>query len=131
MTVFHVDRRRFLLTGAAAAAGWSVANALPRIPFARASKESAVRTVKSIHRAQATMERAGVHLHRGMETITYFLAGTVEHADSLGHAGILGAGDVQWMTAGNGILHQEMPVGDAQGRMHGFQLWANHPDRRR
>ena len=67
------------------------------------------------------------HPHRGIETITYVLAGTVEHGDSLGNRGTLGAGDVQWMTAGSGIMHQEMPLGDAQGRMHGFQLWANLP----
>jgi redox-sensitive bicupin YhaK (pirin superfamily) len=67
------------------------------------------------------------HPHRGIETITYVLAGEVEHGDSLGNQGKLGAGDVQWMTAGSGILHQEMPKGDARGRMHGFQLWANLP----
>jgi hypothetical protein len=67
------------------------------------------------------------HPHRGIETITYVLAGTVDHGDSLGNQGSLGAGDVQWMTAGSGILHQEMPKGDLQGRMHGFQLWANLP----
>ena len=67
------------------------------------------------------------HPHRGIETITYVLAGTVSHGDSLGNQGTLGAGDVQWMTAGSGILHQEMPKGDPQGRMHGFQLWANLP----
>jgi quercetin 2,3-dioxygenase len=67
------------------------------------------------------------HPHRGIETITYVLAGNVEHGDSLGNRGTLGAGDVQWMTAGSGILHQEMPKGDPQGRMHGFQLWANLP----
>ncbi|HEY3642608.1 MAG TPA: pirin family protein [Xanthobacteraceae bacterium] len=67
------------------------------------------------------------HPHRGIETVTYVLAGTVEHGDSLGNRGKLGAGDVQWMTAGSGILHQEMPQGDRQGRMHGFQLWANLP----
>jgi redox-sensitive bicupin YhaK (pirin superfamily) len=73
--------------------------------------------------------RAGFpwHPHRGIETITYVLAGTVDHGDSLGNSGTLGAGDVQWMTAGRGILHQEMPQGDAKGRMHGFQLWANLP----
>jgi redox-sensitive bicupin YhaK (pirin superfamily) len=73
--------------------------------------------------------RAGFpwHPHRGIETITYVLAGTVEHKDSLGNTGALGAGDVQWMTAGRGILHQEMPEGDPKGRMHGFQLWANLP----
>ena len=73
--------------------------------------------------------RAGFpwHPHRGIETITYVLAGTVEHGDSLGNVGKMGPGDVQWMTAGSGILHQEMPHGDAQGRMHGFQLWANLP----
>ena len=73
--------------------------------------------------------RAGFpwHPHRGIETITYVLAGSVEHGDSLGNRGSLGAGDVQWMTAGRGILHQEMPKGDARGRMHGFQLWANLP----
>ena len=67
------------------------------------------------------------HPHRGIETITYVLAGEVEHGDSLGNRGKMGAGDVQWMTAGSGILHQEMPKGDAAGRMHGFQLWANLP----
>jgi quercetin 2,3-dioxygenase len=67
------------------------------------------------------------HPHRGIETITYVLAGTVDHGDSLGNQGTLGAGDVQWMTAGSGILHQEMPKGDPRGRMHGFQLWANLP----
>ena len=67
------------------------------------------------------------HPHRGIETITYVLNGTVDHGDSLGNEGTLGAGDVQWMTAGSGILHQEMPKGNAQGQMHGFQLWANLP----
>ena len=67
------------------------------------------------------------HPHRGIETITYVLAGEVAHGDSLGNRGSLGAGDVQWMTAGSGILHQEMPQGDPGGRMHGFQLWANLP----
>ncbi len=67
------------------------------------------------------------HPHRGIETITYVLAGNVSHGDSLGNEGTLGAGDVQWMTAGSGILHQEMPHGDQQGRMHGFQLWSNLP----
>ncbi|MBM3613568.1 MAG: pirin family protein, partial [Alphaproteobacteria bacterium] len=66
--------------------------------------------------------RAGFpwHPHRGIETITYVLAGNVEHGDSLGNRGTLGAGDVQWMTAGSGILHQEMPAGNARGQMHGF-----------
>src|SRR5262245_50723091 len=67
------------------------------------------------------------HPHRGIETITYVLAGTVEHKDSLGNRGVIGAGDIQWMTAGSGIIHQEMPKGDAEGRMYGFQLWANLP----
>jgi hypothetical protein len=67
------------------------------------------------------------HPHRGIETITYVLAGTVEHGDSLGNSGAISAGDVQWMTAGSGIIHQEMPKGDPEGRMHGFQLWANLP----
>lgn len=73
--------------------------------------------------------RAGFpsHPHRGMETITYVLAGSVEHQDSLGNRGVISAGDVQWMTAGRGIIHQEMPKGDADGRMEGFQLWANLP----
>jgi quercetin 2,3-dioxygenase len=123
-----------------------------------------IRPVISETLAQATMEGAGVHLHRafgfhnpdqmdpfllfddfrnenpndymrgfpwhphrGIETITYVLAGTVDHADSLGNSGSLGAGDVQWMTAGSGILHQEMPHGNKSGQMHGFQLWANLP----
>ena len=67
------------------------------------------------------------HPHRGIETVTYVLAGTVEHGDSMGNQGTIGSGDVQWMTAGSGIIHQEMPKGDAVGRMHGFQLWANLP----
>ena len=67
------------------------------------------------------------HPHRGIETITYVLDGTVSHADSLGNTGDLNAGDVQWMTAGSGILHQEMPSGNAKGQMHGFQLWSNLP----
>ena len=67
------------------------------------------------------------HPHRGIETITYVLAGTVEHGDSMGNRGAIAAGDIQWMTAGRGIIHQEMPKGDPDGRMHGFQLWANLP----
>ena len=67
------------------------------------------------------------HPHRGIETITYVLDGEVEHGDSLGNKGVLGAGSVQWMTAGSGIMHQEMPRGNARGQMHGFQLWANLP----
>ncbi|HET9066563.1 MAG TPA: pirin family protein [Gemmatimonadales bacterium] len=67
------------------------------------------------------------HPHRGIETITYVLAGSVEHQDSLGNQGVLAGGDVQWMTAGRGIMHHEMPQGDPTGRMHGFQLWANLP----
>ncbi len=67
------------------------------------------------------------HPHRGIETVTYVLAGTVDHGDSLGNSGSLGAGSIQWMTAGSGIIHQEMPHGDELGRMHGFQLWANLP----
>ena len=123
-----------------------------------------LRPILETRRAQATMEGAGVHLHRafgfhdpseldpfllfddfrnddpalyqagfpwhphrGIETITYVLSGTVEHSDSLGNTGSLGAGDVQWMTAGSGILHQEMPQGNAAGQMHGFQLWGNLP----
>src|SRR3954467_7065488 len=73
--------------------------------------------------------RAGFpwHPHRGIETITYVLAGSVEHADSLGNKGKMTAGDVQWMTAGSGILHQESPNGAAQGRSQGFQLGATLP----
>ncbi len=67
------------------------------------------------------------HPHRGIETITYVLAGEVEHGDSIGNRGVISSGDVQWMTAGSGIIHQEMPKGDAHGKMHGFQLWANLP----
>jgi len=67
------------------------------------------------------------HPHRGIETITYVLAGTVAHGDSIGNSGVIGSGDVQWMTAGSGIIHQEMPKGDHAGRMHGFQLWGNLP----
>jgi quercetin 2,3-dioxygenase len=71
------------------------------------------------------------HPHRGIETITYVLRGDVEHGDSLGNQGIIGAGDVQWMTAGSGIIHQEMPKGDESGKMYGFQLWANLPARQK
>lgn len=67
------------------------------------------------------------HPHRGIETITYVLAGEVQHGDSIGNKGVISAGDIQWMTAGSGIIHQEMPKGDNIGRMHGFQLWANLP----
>jgi quercetin 2,3-dioxygenase len=67
------------------------------------------------------------HPHRGMETITYVLRGEVEHQDNLGNRGVIAAGDVQWMTAGSGIIHQEMPRGDRTGAMYGFQLWANLP----
>ena len=67
------------------------------------------------------------HQHRGIETITYVLEGNVDHAESLGNSGSLGAGDIQWMTSGSGILHQEMPKGNSKGQMHGFQLWANLP----
>jgi redox-sensitive bicupin YhaK (pirin superfamily) len=67
------------------------------------------------------------HPHRGMETITYVLRGEVEHGDSLGNHGVIAAGDVQWMSAGSGIIHQEMPRGDSAGKMYGFQLWANLP----
>jgi redox-sensitive bicupin YhaK (pirin superfamily) len=71
------------------------------------------------------------HPHRGIETITYVLAGDVEHGDSLGNKGVIGSGDVQWMTAGSGIIHQEMPKGDETGKMYGFQLWANLPSRQK
>lgn len=123
-----------------------------------------IRPILETRPAQATMEGAGVHLHRafgfqdpseldpfllfddfrnddpafyakgfpwhphrGIETITYVLEGTVEHSDSLGNSGALGPGSVQWMTAGSGILHQEMPSGNGKGEMHGFQLWGNLP----
>jgi hypothetical protein len=71
------------------------------------------------------------HPHRGIETITYVLKGDVEHGDSLGNKGIISSGDVQWMTAGSGIIHQEMPKGDRAGKMYGFQLWANLPSRQK
>ena len=67
-----------------------------------------------------------MHPHRGIETVTYMLAGKVSHADSMGNRGTIHAGDVQWMTAGGGIMHEEMP-GDVGGRMEGFQLWVNLP----
>jgi redox-sensitive bicupin YhaK (pirin superfamily) len=77
--------------------------------------------------------RAGFpwHPHRGIETITYVIDGEVDHADSLGNKGTIGSGDVQWMTAGSGIIHQEMPRGDPTGRMGGLQLWANLPAERK
>jgi hypothetical protein len=71
------------------------------------------------------------HPHRGIETITYVLRGQVEHGDSMGNRGTIAAGDIQWMTAGSGVIHQEMPQGDADGRMFGFQLWANLPQSRK
>ena len=67
------------------------------------------------------------HPHRGIETISYVLRGTIEHSDSMNNKGFINAGDVQWMTAGSGIIHHEMPVGDKEGYMEGFQLWANLP----
>ena len=67
------------------------------------------------------------HPHRGIETITYVLKGDVEHGDSMGNKGVITSGDMQWMTAGSGIIHQEMPKGDSEGVMDGFQLWANLP----
>jgi redox-sensitive bicupin YhaK (pirin superfamily) len=67
------------------------------------------------------------HPHRGIETITYILEGLVEHGDSMGNAGVIGSGDVQWMTAGSGIIHQEMPKESPTGTMWGFQFWANLP----
>jgi redox-sensitive bicupin YhaK (pirin superfamily) len=67
------------------------------------------------------------HPHRGIETITYVLRGKVEHGDSMGNKGAIEPGDVQWMTAGGGIIHQEMPKGEKDGLMWGFQLWANLP----
>jgi quercetin 2,3-dioxygenase len=122
------------------------------------------RRVRKVTTSRATMEGAGVHLHRaigwgrpeiydpflllddfrsdvpaqyekgfpwhphrGIETVTYLLRGEVEHGDSLGNSGVISPGDVQWMTAGSGIIHQEMPKGDPKGSMHGFQLWANLP----
>jgi redox-sensitive bicupin YhaK (pirin superfamily) len=81
----------------------------------------------SVTMPERLRRRISWHPPRGIETITYVLAGSVEHGDSLGNKGEMTAGDVQWMTAGSGILHQEMPKGDSRGRMHGFQLWANLP----
>jgi hypothetical protein len=69
-----------------------------------------------------------MHPHRGIETVTYMLAGVVDHRDSIGNAGTIGAGDVQWMTSGGGILHEEMPK-PKDGKMEGFQLWVNLPAR--
>ena len=71
------------------------------------------------------------HPHRGIETITYVLTGDVEHGDSMGNKGVITSGDIQWMTAGSGIIHQEMPQGDDNGVMEGFQLWANLPAARK
>lgn len=71
------------------------------------------------------------HPHRGIETITYMIRGTAEHGDSMGNSGVIGPGDVQWMTAGSGVIHQEMPKGGPDGRMGGFQLWANLPASRK
>ena len=79
------------------------------------------------HRVEDYFKGFPWHPHRGIETITYVLKGEVEHGDSLGNTGIISGGDIQWMTAGSGIVHQEMPRGDGTGRMEGFQLWANLP----
>jgi quercetin 2,3-dioxygenase len=68
-----------------------------------------------------------MHPHRGIETVTYMLEGSVNHRDSLGNAGLIGAGDVQWMTSGRGIMHEEMPRRSPQGNIFGFQLWVNLP----
>lgn len=67
------------------------------------------------------------HPHRGIETITYVLDGSVEHADSMGNRGVISGGGVQWMTAGSGVIHEEMPSGNERGEVAGFQLWANLP----
>jgi quercetin 2,3-dioxygenase len=121
--------------------GWRIAvrlverkESLRTLGFAKHIDGNAVGLIRrgntAVHREQQKdiLDRGcSWHPHRGIETITYVLAGTVEHRDSLGNKGALGAGDVQWMTAGRGILHQEMPQGDPRGRMHGFQLWANLP----
>ena len=68
-----------------------------------------------------------MHPHRGIETVTYMLEGSVRHRDSLGNAGVIGPGDVQWMTSGRGIMHEEMPKRGPEGRVNGFQLWVNLP----
>ncbi len=68
-----------------------------------------------------------MHPHRGIETVTYMLDGSVSHRDSLGNAGVIGPGDVQWMTSGRGILHEEMPRRGDSGNIYGFQLWVNLP----
>jgi quercetin 2,3-dioxygenase len=83
----------------------------------------------SFHSENPDDYRAGFpwHPHRGIETITYMLDGEVEHGDSMGNRGLIAPGDVQWMTAGSGIIHQEMPKGDRKGQMWGFQLWSNLP----
>src|SRR6266481_2875232 len=87
-----------------------------------------IRPVKRLIKSKPTLEGAGVHLRRAFGFgITSDLAGTVDHGDSMGNRGSIASGDVQWMTAGSGIIHQEMPRGDQAGRMHGFQLWANLP----
>ena len=70
-----------------------------------------------------------MHPHRGIETVTYMLEGSVNHRDSLGNSGLIGPGDVQWMTAGGGILHEEMPRRGPNGVIYGFQLWVNLPAR--
>jgi redox-sensitive bicupin YhaK (pirin superfamily) len=97
--------------------------------FGRTSEFDPFLLLDDFRNDDPALYRAGFpwHPHRGIETITYVLAGTVDHADSLGNRGAIAAGDIQWMTAGSGIIHQEMPKGDAAGRMHGFQLWANLP----
>src|SRR5262245_41529114 len=85
----------------------------------------------AFHSEDPAEYRAGFpwHPHRGIETITYVLEGDVEHGDSMGNRGVIGTGDIQWMTAGSGIIHQEMPKGNRRGELWGFQLWSNLPAR--
>src|SRR5690349_11804439 len=97
--------------------------------FGKTRERDPLRLLYNFPNDTANGDAAGFpwHPHAGLATIPYVLAGSVEHGDSLGNKAKMAAGDVQWMTAGSGILHQEMPKGDSRGRMHGFQLWAHLP----
>ncbi len=111
-------------------AGFIVRRPLPSMSLAQADPFLLIDEMGPVDYAPGEAVGAPDHPHRGFETITYVLSGEFEHEDSAGHRGVLHSGDVQWMTAGAGIVHSEMPsrlVRDAGGRVHGFQIWVNLP----
>jgi redox-sensitive bicupin YhaK (pirin superfamily) len=111
-------------------AGFIVRRPLPSMSLAHADPFLLIDEMGPVDYAPGEAVGAPDHPHRGFETISYVLSGELEHEDSAGHRGVLRSGDVQWMTAGAGIIHSEMPsrgVRDAGGRVHGFQIWVNLP----